>query len=347
VGERSAGILGTGLIGTSIGLGLAASGWEVVGWDPNPLALSVASKRRAVTETARSEPDLLAADLDLLILAGPPQTIPETLARVRADTLVTDVAGIKAPVVAAAAHLERFVSSHPMAGREVAGPEAASRALFNGAAWVVVADGAPERDVEMVENVAELLGAHPVRMSAQEHDRMVTTVSHLPQVLACALIAEASTTITDLSIVGGSFRDLTRVAASDPAMWSDLLGTNKAKVADSIEGFCRRLLHWADLVEDRDRLVAALTEAARLQTALHPPVALVEVSLLDRPGELVAVGRALDHARVDVRDLQLRHAPYGGGGLLRVFVHDADVSTLSSALLEEGLTVARTRGGDR
>jgi len=91
----------------------------------------------------------------------------------------------------------------------------------------------------------------------------------------------------------------------------------------------------------KDDLFDSLSESARLHRELHAPVGLVEVALPDRPGELAAVGRALDHARVDVRDLQLRHAPYGGGGLLRVFVHNADLPTLSAALAAEGLTVTR------
>jgi len=342
VADRRAGILGTGLIGASIGLSLNRLGWNVTGWDKDPHALSIAASRGAVS-TAGSEEDLISRELDLLVVATPPKVTPQVLRGLSTEALVTDVTGIKAEVIVAGSHLTRFVSSHPMAGREVSGPEAADASLFNGAAWIIVTDGAGEADVATLERVVRLLGAHPERMNAARHDRVVTAVSHLPQILASTLIAEATGTVPDLSLIGGSFRDLTRVAASDPILWSELLDTNRTLVIDILGTFGKRLTEISDLLVERRTgdLVDCLSEAARLHGELHAPVGLVEVALPDRPGELAAVGRALDHARVDVRDLQLRHAPYGGGGLLRVFVHNADLPTLSSALAAEGLTVTR------
>ncbi len=230
-----------------------------------------------------------------------------------------------------------------MAGRELSGPEAADASLFNGAAWILITDGAPSSDLATLEDIVLSMGAHPERMDATTHDHLVTEVSHLPQILASVLVTEASATVPDLSLVGGSFRDLTRVAASDSALWSDLLDSNRTLVIDVLERLERRLTQVAGLLEERrtDDLVDLLSTAARLHGDLLAPVGSVEVALPDRPGELAAVGRALDRARVDVRDLQLRHAPYGGGGLLKVFVHNEDLPTLSAALTDEGLTVTR------
>lgn len=341
--ERTAGIIGTGLIGASIGLALRRLGWVVTGWDRNQVVLSTAVSRGAVTKPATTEQALVDLDLDLLVVATSPKSAPEVLRRISTDALVTDVTGIKSHVLEAGRHLPRFVSSHPMAGREVSGPEAADASLFNGAAWIVVTDGAREDDLKDLEEIVRLLGAHAERMDAGEHDRIVTALSHLPQILASTLIIEAANITPDLSLIGGSFRDLTRVAGSDPGLWSELLEVNHPLVTDTLASFMERLAKVSELLATRrtSALLGVLAEAARLHGELHAPVGLVEVALPDRPGELAAVGRALDHARVDVRDLQLRHSPYGGGGLLKVFVHNEDLPTLSAALTAEGLTVTR------
>jgi prephenate dehydrogenase len=343
VREPRAGVLGTGLIGASIGLGLAGRGWQVIGWDPDEAALATAAERGAVTSRADSMESLASSDLDLLVVATPPKATPRVLEGLTTGALVTDVTGVKHAVIDAGSHLRRFVSSHPMAGREVSGPRAGDASLFNGAAWIVITDGASEGDMTELERVARLLGAHPERLDAATHDRVVTAVSHLPQLLASALITEATTAVPDLSLVGGSFRDLTRVAASDPTMWTELLDANRALVGEMLGRFGERLSQMARIVSERrtDDMTATLEHGARLYGDLHAPVGLVEVALPDRPGELAAVGRALDHARVDVRDLQLRHAPYGGGGLLRVFVNNDDLAILSGKLRAEGLTVTR------
>ncbi|HZJ49056.1 MAG TPA: prephenate dehydrogenase/arogenate dehydrogenase family protein [Acidimicrobiia bacterium] len=344
--KNLAGILGTGLIGGSVGLGLANTGWEVVGWDPHPAALQVALERGAVARSVASEDALLSEALDLLVLAGPLGTIPATLRRLQTGVLVTDVAGVKAPTVAAGAHLPHFVSGHPMAGREVSGPEAATPSLFRGASWIVIDDDADPTDMERLERIVIQLGAHPIRMSSREHDRTIAIVSHLPQLLASTLIADAAEEVDDLSLVGGSFRDLTRVAASDADMWSELLSANQQLVSETVRRFGHRLQRWAELLESgaKEEIGTALAKAALAQTGLHSSAGIIEVSLLDRPGELAAVGRALEHCGVDVRDIQLRHAPYGGGGLLQIFIKDDDIKTLREELDAEGLLVTPNGG---
>lgn len=339
----TAGILGTGLIGSSIGLGLIDAGWDVAGWDPDRTALQVAWDRNAITQATVSLVDLVSRPLDLLVLAGPPGTIPATLSELDTDVLVTDVAGIKSEVVSAGTHLAHYVPSHPMAGREVSGPASATRSLFRGASWIVVTDGVDPDDVDRIERVVRQLGANPVRMATKEHDHTVAVVSQLPQVLASTLITEAEAEVGDLSLVGGSFRDLTRVAASDPHLWSELLTANRPVVVDAIERFGRRLQLWAELLDSREEeaIVDRLADAARIHASLHTRVGRVDVSLEDRPGEIAAIGRALEQCGVDVRDLQLRHSPYGGGGLLQLFVRDQDVFPLRQSLAHEGLIERR------
>ncbi len=281
---------------------------------------------------------MLGGARDVVVLAGPPSAVIEEVAAAGTDNLVMDVAGVKAPVLAAN-KLARFVGTHPMAGREVAGPEAASAGLFRGAAWLVATDGTTAGDLAQVEALIRLLGARPVRMTAAEHDRAVALVSHLPQLLAASLMNEATDRGEVLDLVAGSFRDLTRVAASDPTLWVDVLHANRVAVLEVLDEYIARLGHFTSALEGDDRhgLAGELARAAGSRRRLGPPLAAVGIALADQPGELARVGHALERSSVDVRDLQLRHAPFGGGGVLTVSVRAGDVDALRAALHAEGL----------
>jgi prephenate dehydrogenase len=229
-----------------------------------------------------------------------------------------------------------------MAGREVAGAGAASANLFRGAAWVVVDGGADTEDVALAESIISALGARPVRMTAADHDLAVAAVSHLPQLLASSLMNEAADRTDALELVAGSFRDLTRVAASDPSLWVDVLAANRGPVLDVLDDFLGRLRGLADRIAagDTDAVAADLARAQQERRRLGPRTVAVRVALADQPGELARVGRAFEHSGVDVRDLQLRHAPYGGGGVLTVSVRLGDEATMRAALESEGLLLA-------
>lgn len=321
-------------------MGLAGHGWEIIGWDPDPVVLATAAEVGAVSRTASGFEGLVASRPDLIVLAGPPRAVIEQIGAVPAGVLVVDVAGVKGAVREAAA-TTRYVGTHPMAGREVKGPDGASPALFRGATWVVVADGASEADLATVTDMIVLLGAEPVRMTAVEHDAAVAMVSHLPQLLAAALVNEAADRTRALDLAAGSFRDLTRVAASDPSLWVDLLTTNRLEVIAAIEDFRARLGRiMAELEEGRGGDIASFLERAQgIRRELAPSVVAVRVALADEPGELAKVGRAFGASSVDVRDLQLRHAPHGGGGVLTVSVRPGEAETLRAALGAEGLLI--------
>ena len=333
----TAAIIGTGLIGTSVGLALRASGWFVRGWDPDEAAVRVALELSGIDDQADSSADAI-QPADLVVLAGPPGAVVNDLAGLLSDALVTDVAGIKVPVVGAAGHLSHFVGGHPMAGREHAGPGAASAALFRGASWILCSDGASEGDLARMQEVVTSFGAVPVIMTAAEHDAAVAAISHLPQVLASALIQIAARDPHALDLAAGSFRDLTRVALSEPAWWAELLVGNQVEVRRVLGSLIEELRHWSVALEagDADRLAAELQQARRLRHAMAPPVIAVGVVMQDHPGELGAVGRALAVTGVDVRDLQLRHGPHGGGGVLTLSVRPGEAATLRDALAAEG-----------
>lgn len=337
----TAGIVGTGLIGASIGQALRAEGWRVIGWDPDGESLASAYELGALDETATGIDAVLDATTDVLILAAPPREVESIVGDIDTDALVMDVAGVKKPIVVAAAP-DRFVGTHPMAGRELSGPRAASSALFRGAGWVVVTDGATEADLELVESIVVATGARPIRMTADEHDEAVSIISHLPQLLAATLVTEAADRTNAMRLAAGSFRDLTRVAASDPAVWTQLLLANRGPIRGALADLRDRLRALSDALDASDAagLLSLLERAQEVRRSLAPPVVAVRVALADEPGELARVGRALERSGVDVRDLQLRHAPYGGGGVLNLAVRHEEAETLRVAVAAEGLLLA-------
>ncbi|MCP3974211.1 MAG: prephenate dehydrogenase/arogenate dehydrogenase family protein [bacterium] len=338
---KSASILGTGLIGTSIGLGLRAAGWHVTGWDAAVTVGTVALDRGGLDTLAGSEAEACAGPIDLLVLASPPAAAAAFLARGDIPWLTIDTAGAKSTILAAS-RVARFVGSHPMAGREVSGPEAATASLFNGATWVITTDGAADEDMREVEAIVSTLGGRPVRMSAAEHDSAVATISHLPQLLASSLVGLAGDHPEAMNLAAGSFRDLTRVAGSDPALWLDVLAANKTEVLGVISELQERLGAIAKLIDadDTEGLGTLLTSSRDIRRSLSARATAVRIALADQPGELAKVGVALSAAQADVRDIQLRHAPYGGGGVLTISVRPGDAATLTDAIVAAGLVLA-------
>lgn len=333
----TAGVIGTGLVGGSIAAGLTASGWSVTSYDPDQNSSDVVVRRGFVASVVSSVEDVLSTLPSVVVIAAPPKATIELVAQLDTGLVVMDVAGVKTEVMSAAEHLPGFVGTHPMAGRETTGPEAASPALFRGATWVVV-EGAEEGPTNQVLEVVRTLGANPVLMSAEEHDRAVASISHLPQLLAAGLLSQASNTPIAMDLAAGSFRDLTRVAASQPIPWVEILKSNSAAVLAAVDALREQL----DAVEsaigaDDDELLTYLSDARDLRRSLGAPVVAVRVGLLDEPGEIANVGHALQESAVDLRDIQIRHAPHGGGGVLTLSVRPGEEQALRQALADVGL----------
>lgn len=338
----NAAVLGTGLIGGSVGAALRELGHRVTGWDPNPANLATA-RDLGLIDIAAADTTAAVADADLVVLAGPPSGVLEGIAALgNTDALVIDISGVKGPVVAAAGGLRRFVGTHPMAGREHGGPEHAAPGLFRGATWVLATDGAAEADLAEVEDLVRAMGARPLRMTAERHDGAVAAISHLPQMIAGGLISHAVSEADRIDLAAGSFRDLTRVALSDPGVWIEVLTANAAEVSTQLRALAGRLAGLADVVESGDTadLERFLADAQRIRRTLAPPVAQVGIILEDTPGELGRVGTALATSRVDVRDLQLRHDRHGGGGVLTLSVRPGEAEPLAAALRDQGFALA-------
>jgi prephenate dehydrogenase len=337
---RRVAVLGTGLIGASLGMALRGRGSDVVGWDPSPESLQTALGRGAVDRVA---PELGRAvvDVDLIVLAGPLQANLETLAQLETTALVTDVTSVKGPFAGVAPAPTRFVGGHPMAGREHAGPAAASAGLFRGAPWVICDDDADDDDLAAITAMVASIGANPVVMSAAQHDRVVASVSHLPQLLAVALVNRVATNPDAADLVSGSFRDLTRVASTESGWWPEVLAANADAVSGALDDLIAYLHHLRQEIQaaDLSTLGNELDHARSHRAHMAPPLSVVRVVLQDRPGEIASVGHALQTSHVDVRDLQLRHAVHGGGGILTLSVRPGEMETLKAALATEGFSL--------
>lgn len=320
-----------------MGLALRSQGWTVRGWDPSPEALEVALARGAV-ESALGGPD--PTNSHLVVLASPPRAVIETVETMDTDALVTDVASVKTPIVAAARRLRHFVGGHPMAGGETSGASLSSSSMFHGATWVLSSDHADEPDLETMSSIVSSFGANPLVMTAREHDEAVARVSHLPHVLAVALMGLANQDPATLGLAGGGFRDLTRIAAADSSWWAEVLNANAEQVSASIDELQQSLESWKRLVAGGGQeLSATLESARRTRLGLGEHHTQVRVILLDRPGEIARVGHALEMSRVDVRDFQLRHGEHGGGGVLTISVKGEGRDSLTMALIDEGFEV--------
>lgn len=331
-------VVGTGLIGASVGLALRSNGWTVTGWDPDQAALDGAVQVGALDEAA-GEMDVTGADL--VVLAGPHDAMITTLRYLSTPALVIDVAGVKHEISRVGRRMARFVATHPMAGREQSGPGAASAGLFKGASWILVTDHSSEDDLAEVEALVTSFGAVPRRMTAAEHDSAIALVSAVPHVISASLLHLVMGDASSMSLAAGSFRDITRVSLSDPHLWADLFVANQVEVTSTLFHLTQELQDWSALITSGDQ--AALVERLMLsrdaRLSLAPPVTVVLVMLEDKPGELAGVGRALNASQVDIRDLQLRHGEHGGGGVLRLSVRPGEAEALREALQAENFTV--------
>ncbi len=354
-GPPAVAVVGTGLIGASLGLALRQRGVEVVGHDPNPAHASSALKRGAVLRLAglaeavrQSSVVVLAAPLDAV-----PALLEEVAEHVRPGTLVTDVGSVKRPVMQAAHVLPEsveFVGGHPMAGAAVAGPSHADPLLFENAVWVwCPPDGAslPPR----ARWLSDAVGARAVVMDAARHDAVVAAISHLPQLLAVALVESAAEVGPDaLALAAGGFRDMTRIAGSPWSMWGPILDDNRDAVAQALADFSARLDAvrqsveagggaLADAFERAGRTRAALPSASRGTLA---PLADVVVWADDQPGFLHALTGVLARAGLNLRDAELLRVRSGELGTFRFgFETPADADRAVGALTEAGHRAAR------
>lgn len=258
-------IIGTGLIGASIGLAARAEGYHVVGSDINAGHARRAAELKAIDSVV---PDASAFESDILVIAAPATATADflrSLARCPspAQTII-DVASVMSPIIDAAAGLANFVTTHPMAGSERNGPEAARAGLFLGRSWIID-PSAPEPHRRAVVDFVQRLGARPFLIDPKQHDRTVALTSHLPQLLSVVLAAQLRD-LDDLSIdalCGSGVASMTRLASSSWAVWESIFAQNAANVAQQTRTLSKSLLDIAtQLGETKTAALARTFEAA-------------------------------------------------------------------------------------
>ena len=354
-------IVGTGLIGASIGLALSHKGFRVMLTDPSPTAQALAADLGAGVIDDESV-------ADVVLVAAP----PDVAATVVADQLkrwpsavVADVASVKQRVadevrrLVEPGQLHRYVGSHPMAGRERSGAVAAQADLFEGRTWVVCPQAETDPDaVAVVQELARATGAAVVTMPAEEHDAAVAVVSHVPQLAASVVAAQLRELPEDaIALSGGGIRDVTRIAASDPMLWTQILTGNASAVQPVLDRVIEQLtvvsrslqqLAADDTSADGSRgAVARLISDGQLGHARIPgkhgsapaTYATVIVPIPDEPGSFARLFNDVGDAGINLEDLRMEHGVGAMVGLVELSVVPAVVDRLREVLEDKGWSV--------
>ncbi len=332
-------IIGSGLLGASIGLGLRAKSVEVFLSDISPSTEAVAEDIGAGRSLSHAPEDF---QPELVVVATPPDVTASTVVdalRTYPGAVVVDIASVKVSVrdavEAADVDTRRYLGTHPMAGREKSGPVAARAGLFTTMPWVICPTPTSEPAViRTAEALAVDLGAVPVRMDAGEHDGAIALISHLPQVMSSLVAGRLQDTPgTALALAGNGLRDVTRIAASDPSLWVQILSANAPRLVEILHG----------VREDLERLIGTLESptapGARLGMAQlmsegnagqsripgkhgAPPQSFAKLTVLvdDVPGQIAALLTEIGEIGVNLEDLRLDHSPGRPVGMAEVSV---------------------------
>ncbi len=342
-------LVGTGLIGGSIGLALRAQGWHVTGRDRD-----VACAERALAlgalDVVGDDPDA-----DLTVVATPVGAIADEVRAALEHTsgLVTDVGSVKGPLVALMAD-PRYVGGHPMAGSEQEGVDGARADLFEGATWVLTpVETTDDVALATVRSIVSSLGADAVSIPPERHDEMVAVVSHVPHLTAATLMRLAEERSAEhralLRLAAGGFRDMTRIAAGHPGIWPDICDENRTAILGELDRLVDALGQIREVVagRDRDTLVAILEQARAARTALPArfgrPDELVEVRvpIPDRKGELARIFTLATDLDVSVADVEIAHSAESQQGVLILLVEAGLGDRLVTGLQAEGYRPSR------
>ncbi|MFB7634935.1 prephenate dehydrogenase [Streptomyces sp. NPDC056149] len=358
---RTALVIGTGLIGTSVALALSARGVQVHLEDHDHAQALTAAALGAGTAEPPPGP------VDLVVVAVPPAHVAEGLAaaiRRGAARAYIDVASVKGgprrELEALGCDLSGYLGTHPMAGKERSGPLAATADLFEGRPWVLTSS--PGGDTEVLNLALELVAlcrAVPVVMDADAHDRAVALVSHTPQLVSSLVAARLKgADETAVRLCGQGIRDVTRIAASDPAMWIDILSANPGPVADVLTAVAAdldatvqslRALESADDVQ-RGTGAGGIEDVLRRGNAGRERVPgkhgaapaayeVVAVYIGDQPGELARIFADAGRVGVNIEDVRIEHATGQQAGFIQLMVEPQAVPVLTAELRERGWSI--------
>ena len=359
---RRVAVIGAGLIGGSIALAARAAGAELVRLTDRDLAVRSRAAELALADEVSDSVASAVRDVDLVVAAVPAGAVATVLVDAAAaappHAVLTDAASLKREVAlevesrlrGAGVDPRRFVGGHPMAGSEHSGPEAAEAALFQAATWVLTpTETTADEVLHDLSAFLRALGARVLALSPERHDELVAIVSHLPQIVASTLASVAADAVEDvgdavLAVAAGGFRDTTRIAASDPGLWTPILEGNREAALEALDVYARRLHEFREAIatERWEAVTGMLARARDARVRLvakpdEPDLIDLVIPLEDRPGALAAATTALGELGVNVEDVAMRHAQDGVRGALLLRVAAAAADPALSALRARGL----------
>ncbi|MFA9445175.1 prephenate dehydrogenase/arogenate dehydrogenase family protein [Egicoccus sp. AB-alg6-2] len=359
---RRVAVVGGGLVGGSVALACRAAGVDEVVLTDASAGVRERAAARGLADRVEHDVAATVHGAEVVFVAVPAAAVAAVVEKVAEhaapDAVITDVASLKydltvdveSRLTASSRGPDRFVGGHPMAGSERSGPEAADATLFQGATWVLTPTaGTAPRTLQAVSALLRRFGARVLALGPARHDELVALVSHLPQ-LAASTLADVAGQVAEeagevvLALAGGGFRDTTRVAASDAALWRGILAGNRVAVLAALDRYQDRLAQVREALEahDDDGLETVLERASLARRrlvpkAVHDAVVDLVVALDDRPGTLAVATTALGEAGINVEDLAMRHAVDGGRGALLVRVSATERDRALAALVGQGL----------
>jgi prephenate dehydrogenase len=343
---RSVRIVGAGLIGTSIGLALAAKNIAVE-------MVDVDSRNQALAQDLTGGVSI--AEPELIILATPLRALSQVINEQYAlnpNSTFMDVCSIKVEplqkVQASKLPLKQFVGTHPMAGREVGGAESARADLFLSRSWIITPDALSDSEaVAKVKWLIDLLGATCVELDAVSHDAAVARVSHLPQITATLLAGSLHGVASKwLDLAGAGLRDTTRIAASDENLWKEIISSNSQEIKTLLTNLHNELGAMIDAVDDEERIAVIMRkgrDGRNLIPGKHGGKAreytYVPIVIDDKPGQLGAIFNECAAMSVNVEDLVIEHSPGQLNALITLALSADDAVKLSNHLSSIGWNV--------
>lgn len=345
--RRRAHVVGLGLIGGSVAIALRDLGWSVSGSDTDERIVSNAIARRVVNGTD-------ASDASLVVVAVPAQSVVSVtkslLEQLPFLEVITDVAGVKGSIVNAIDD-PRFVGGHPMAGSELRGLDGIRADLFQGATWVLTPGPSTASETyAQLQSILNDLGAIPLALPADTHDRLVAMASHVPHLVAGALMNEATGMAREdgalLRLAAGGFRDMTRISAGDPGIWPGVLFNNAQEVRNGLSRVIQRLVRLEQIVAqaDGEALANELNAAALARQSLpgrgfsYEQLDVLRIPVDDRPGVLATITHLASELNINIFDIGIAHSVEGSLGVLQISVEKSESSRMIHALLDAGFT---------
>jgi prephenate dehydrogenase len=343
-------IVGAGLIGTSIGLALAAKNIAVD-------MIDLDSRNQALAQDLTGAVTI--SEPELIILATPLRALSQVINEQYAlnpNSTFMDVCSVKVEplekVKASELPLKQFVGTHPMAGREVGGAESARADLFLSRSWIITPDSKTDPEaISKVKSLIQLLGATCVELDAASHDAAVARVSHLPQIAATLLAGSLHGVAPEwLDLAGAGLRDTTRIAASDENLWKEIINSNSNEIKGLLTTLHKELGAMIDAVDDQEKIAAFMRkgrDGRNLIPGKHGGKAreytYVPIVIDDKPGQLGAIFNECAAMSVNVEDLAIEHSPGQLNALITLALCAEDAVKLSNHLSSIGWNVHPVR----